>query len=131
MKNVLATKKPVSLKPSYAKKYHVRSGVEAGLRFVHFNMDHDKIGYHKDPKQNAKNKALRCGIRMAFNWPATIEKFYLGLGEAYPGFVPPGVDGHDPTMDRKSVTHNPKAAKALLAKHGWNAKNLPTLEYHR
>ncbi len=128
--NVLKTKQPVILKDSYAKKYHVRSGIETGLRFIHFNMDNDSIGYHKNPKQNEKNKALRCSIRMAYDWPATIRKFYLGLGEAYPGFVPPGVDGYDPNLSKDSVTHQPKKAKEFLKKHGWNSKNLPTLELH-
>jgi ABC-type transport system substrate-binding protein len=35
----------------------------------------------------------------------------------------------DPAQDRSAVTRDLDGARALLSRHGWNAGNLPTLEY--
>lgn len=129
MDEVLAGKNPVKLKDKYGAKYHFRVSVEAGLVHEDFNMDDDSFGYHKDPKQNARNKALRCALRKAWDWPQRIDRFYIGLGEAYPGVIPPGVDGYDPKMSRESVTLDIAGAKKILAENGWTPANLPIIEY--
>mgnify|MGYP002653647132 CR=1 FL=1 len=53
---VLASKDPITLKPEYAKRYHMESGPEAGLVFTVFNMDDPDIGYHEDPEREARNR---------------------------------------------------------------------------
>ena len=128
-KNVLQSKSPVKLRPAYAKKYRYRTNREFGFVYNNFNMDNPEFGYSKDPKRQERNKGLRCAIRKAFNWKQRVSRFYHGLGEAYPGVIPPGVDGYDPKLSRESVAYDPKGAKALLKKHGWNRKNLPVLVY--
>ena len=124
----LASKDPVRLKPELAKKYHIRPEPDFGLVYSGFNMAHEDFGYSKDPARNERNRGLRCAIRKAFNWPQRIRRFYNGLGRAFPGIVPEGVDGYG-GLSRESVTLDVKGAKALLKKHGWNKRNLPVLEY--
>jgi oligopeptide transport system substrate-binding protein len=126
---VLAAKSPLKLKPKFAEKYEARAEEEAGLIFTHFNMDSDKFGHSKDPVQNKKNHALRCAIRKSNNYKSVIDKFYLGIGTAYPGFIPRNLDGYDENLSKESVTLDIAGAKKLLADNGWNASNLPQLEY--
>lgn len=126
---VLKSKDPVTLRPEYAKKYHYRVATEAGMVYNLFNFDDDYFGYSKNPKTNKENKALRCAIVKSFNWPQRIERFYLGLGQAYPGFIVPGADGYDPNMDNSAIEQNLAKAKQLLKDNGWNKKNLPVLHY--
>ena len=129
LKNVLKSKNPVTLKESYAKKYNFRTMRELGFTFFEFNMDNKEIGYHPDPKRNIRNKALRCAIRKAFNWKQRINRMYGGIGEAFPGIIPPGVDGFDSNLDRSSVELDIKSAKQDLKTHGWNTNNnLPVLK---
>jgi ABC-type transport system substrate-binding protein len=92
-------------------------------------MDDERVGYSKDKAREAKNKALRCAISKAFNWPERIDRFYYGIGEAYPGVIAPGIDGYDPNLSRESVTYDEEGAKKLLKDNGWTAANLPDIEY--
>ena len=129
IETVLSSKQPVTLNPEYAEKYHYRVTTQAELVYNLFNFDDDYFGFDDDVKTEAQNKALRCAIVKSFNWDERIERFYLGLGKAYPGFILPGTDGFDPNMDKASIQQDIAGAKALLKANGWNAKNLPTLEY--
>ncbi|UXI02397.1 ABC transporter substrate-binding protein [Photobacterium sp. TY1-4] len=129
MDEVLASKHPVKLKPEYAEKFNFRVNPEAGLVYNFFNFDDEYFGYSDDPKTNAQNKALRCAIVKSFDWPQRISRFYLGIGEAYPGFIVPGTDGFDPNMDDASITQDLAGAKQLLKEHGWNKQNLPVIYY--
>ncbi|MCY9827512.1 ABC transporter substrate-binding protein [Vibrio chagasii] len=129
IETVLSSKQPVTLNPEYAEKYHYRVTTQSELIYNLFNFDDDYFGFDDDAKTEAQNKALRCAIVKSFNWDERIERFYLGLGEAYPGFILPGTDGFDPNMDKASIQQDIAGAKALLKANGWNAKNLPTLEY--
>jgi ABC-type transport system substrate-binding protein len=126
---VLSSKHPVTLKPEYAAKYHVRVQTEMGMVYNLFNFDDDYFARTDDPKTNAQNKALRCAIVKSFSWPQRIERFYLGLGKAYPGFIVPGTEGYDPNANRASITQDIAGAKQLLKENGWNARNLPVLYY--
>jgi oligopeptide transport system substrate-binding protein len=128
LKSVTASTSPVKLKPEYEKKYHSKVATEFGLVYTNFNMDDPRVGYHSDPKQAEKNKALRCAIRKAFNWKERIQKFYYGIGEAFPGIIPPGIDGYDPALSKDSITADPEGAKKMLKEAGWEAKDLPVLE---
>lgn len=126
---VVQSKDPVVLKKSYSDKYHMQVAREFGIVYSNFNMDDPEVGYNKDPKRQARNKALRCAVRKAFNWPERIKRFYHGIGEAYPGFLVPGIDGYDPNLSRASITPDYAGAKKLLKDNGWTAENLPTLNY--
>ncbi|MEI8631278.1 ABC transporter substrate-binding protein [Vibrio sp. PP-XX7] len=127
--SVLASKNPVTLKPEYAAKDNFRVATETGMVFNLFNFDDEYFGHSDNPKTNAQNKALRCAIIKSFSWPERVSRFYLGLGQAYPGFIVPGTDGFDPNMDKSSITQDIAGAKKLLKDNGWNAKNLPVLYY--
>jgi oligopeptide transport system substrate-binding protein len=126
---VLASKDPVTLKPEYAERYHFDTGPEAGLVFTNFNMADPLIGQVDDPEQNAKNRALRCAMRDAFDWQQRNERFYSGLGDVFPGVIPPILEEFDPDLSRDSVTRDVAGAKARLAAAGWTADDLPTLDY--
>jgi len=92
-------------------------------------MSDQAFGYHPDPVQNGKNKALRCAIRKAYDWGQKIDRYYHGIGEPYEGIIPPGVDGYDPDLVHKSTVKDVSGAKKLLAENGWDSKSLPTLEF--
>lgn len=126
---VLASKDPVALKPEYAQRYHLDTGPEAGLVFTVFNMADPVIGNVPDPQRNAMNRALRCAMRDAFDWQQRNDRFYSGLGEVFPGVIPPILAEFDATLSRDSVTHNPERARTRLAEAGWTEENLPTLDY--
>jgi oligopeptide transport system substrate-binding protein len=127
---ILDSKRPLKFKADAEKKYNHHEQTEASYVFQSFNMDDPLVGYHDDPKKNAANKALRCAIRKGFDWPQRISRFYLGIGDAYPGVIPIGIDGHNSALSRESVTLDTEGAKRLLKEHGWTASNLPTLSYH-
>jgi len=129
IETVLSSKNPVQLKPEYAEKYNYKVSSEPGFVYNLFNFDDKDLGHSDDPKINMQNKALRCSIIKSFNWPQRIDRFYLGLGEAYPGFIVPGTDGFDPNMDKTSIKQDIAGAKKLLKDNGWTAKNLPVLYY--
>jgi oligopeptide transport system substrate-binding protein len=126
---VLASKNPVVLKPEFAEKYHVYSGLEAGFVFSTFNMDFPEFGYHPDPERAERNKALRCAIIKSVSWEQRNESFYVGLGRKFPGIIVPVVPEFDPDLSLESVTRDLDGARRLLAEHGWNADNLPELVY--
>jgi oligopeptide transport system substrate-binding protein len=128
LKTVTVSTKPVKLKPDLEAKYHNKVATEFGLVYTNFNMADPRVGHSPDPKQNEKNKALRCAIRKGFNWDERIRKFYYGIGEAFPGIIPPGIDGYDPNVSKESITNDVEGAKKLLADAGWTAKDLPVLE---
>jgi ABC-type transport system substrate-binding protein len=92
-------------------------------------MDDQRIGYHPDPDQDARNRALRCAIVKAFDWPKRNEIFYYGIGQVFPGIIPPAAPEFDPEQDRAVVTRDLDGARGLLSSYGWNAGNLPVLEY--
>jgi ABC-type transport system substrate-binding protein len=126
---VLDSTEPVTLKPEYARKYHMKTAQEAGFVFTVFNFDFPEIGYNRDPVRNERNRALRCAIGKAVNWQARNESWYGGLAEIFPGIILPVVPEFDPALSRESVRHDPQGARALLAENGWNDANLPELVY--
>jgi len=126
---VLESKSPIRLKPEYAERYHMMTGLEAGFVFSTFNMDFPEFGYHPDPEREARNHALRCAIIKSFDWEARNESFYIGLGKVFPGIIVPVVPEYDPELSRESVTRDVEGAKKLLADNGWNADTLPVLTY--
>jgi ABC-type transport system substrate-binding protein len=126
---VLASRAPPTLDPELAPFYHLEASVESGFVHTDFNMDDPRIGYHPDPDQDQRNKALRCAIIRAFDWDKRNEIFYYGIGKVFPGIIPPTAPEFDPGQDRSSITRDLEAARSLLSNQGWNAGNLPVLEY--
>jgi ABC-type transport system substrate-binding protein len=126
---VLASRSPVRLKPEYAERYHSFAAIEAGFIFQVFNLNFPEFGYHPDPVQEERNKALRCAIVKAFDWEARNESFYGGIGAVYPGIIVPVVPEFDDDLPRDSITRDVAGARRLLAENGWNAGNLPVLTY--
>lgn len=126
---VLESRDPPVLAPELGNKFHLLANLESGFVHTDFNLDDPRIGYHPDPEQNARNRALRCAIIKAFDWPRRNEVFYYGIGQVFPGIIPPAAPEFDPAQDRASVERDVDAALELLASHGWDAGNLPVLEY--
>jgi oligopeptide transport system substrate-binding protein len=126
---VLESRDPPQLRPALAQQYHLAANLESGFVHTDFNMGDPRIGYHPDPEQNARNRALRCAIIKAFDWPKRNEIFYYGIGQVFAGIIPPAAPEFDPDQDRAAVTRDLDGARGLLSSHGWNAGNLPLLEY--
>ena len=127
--NILTSKHPITLQPEFAQQYHMYAGVEAGFVFQSFNMDFPEFGYNDDPEREQRNRLLRCAVIKGFDWAKRNESFYSGLGEVFPGIIPPAVPEYDPDLPRWSVERDIEEAKDLLAEGGWNADNLPELVY--
>ncbi len=126
---VLASREPPALTPALAAKYYLGANLESGFVHTDFNMDDQRIGYHPDSDQDARNKALRCAITKAFDWPKRNEIFYYGIGQVFPGIIPPAAAEFQKDQDASAVIRDLDGARDLLSKFGWNAGNLPILEY--
>jgi oligopeptide transport system substrate-binding protein len=126
---VLATRDPVTFRQEISDRYFGYAGLEAGFVFMAFNLSYPEFGYNPDPERERRNKALRCAIIKAFDWPARNESFYGGIGAVFPGIIVPVVPEFDPDMSRASVTRDVGGARRLLRDNGWNAENLPVLTY--
>jgi len=126
---VLASRDPPALTPDMAERYHLAANLESGFVHTDFNMDDRRIGYHPDPDQAARNRALRCAIIKAFDWQRRNEVFYYGIGQVFPGIIPPVAPEFDPAEDRAAVSRDLDGANALLSSYGWTPANLPELEY--
>jgi len=126
---VLESRRPVRLRPDFAARYHFDSALESGFVYTNFNLDDERIGYHPDPEQDARNRALRCAIISGFDWEARNEVFYYGIGRVFPGIIPPVTAEFDPSADSSPVERDVQGARDLLARHGWTPATLPVLEY--
>ena len=126
---VLQQRDPPALDPLLAENYHLIANLESGFVHTDFNMDDPRIGYHPNPEQNARNKALRCAIIKAFDWPKRNEIFYYGIGQVFPGIIPPAAPEFESDQDKSSITRDLDGARGLLSSYGWDADNLPVLEY--
>lgn len=126
---ILASRSPAELKPGFAQQYHFRSVLESGFVYTNFNLDDERIGYHPDPELNRRNHALRCAITRAFDWQHRNEVFYFGMGQVFPGIIPPVAPEFDWNADRQPVIRDLESARRLLSENGWTAETLPVLEY--
>jgi ABC-type transport system substrate-binding protein len=125
---VLESRDPPLLKPALADDFHLQASLESGFVHTDFNMDDQRIGYHPDPEKNTRNWALRCAIIKAFDWEKRNEIFYYGIGQVFPGIIPPVAPEFDPDQDKAAISRDLNTARQLLKSHGWNAGNLPELE---
>ena len=126
---ILKQRNPVTLYPEYADKYQFETSPESGFIYMNFNMADERIGYHPDPEQNRRNRALRCAMVKAFDWKKRNATFFYNIGQVFPGIIPPTVPEYDANGDTSYIRRDLQAAKALLHENGWNEDNLPTLEY--
>lgn len=126
---VLASIEPLQLQARHAGQFHAHASRENGFVFYGFNMANPEIGQHEDPERAERNRALRCAIRSAFDWQARNQVFYQGLGEVFPGVIPPFLAEFDPELDDRSIRHEPELALERLHAHGWTNETLPELVY--
>jgi len=126
---VLQQRDPPALDPVLAENYHLIANLESGFVHTDFNMDDRRIGYHPNPEQNSRNKALRCAIIKAFDWPKRNEIFYYGIGQVFPGIIPPAAPEFEQNQDMGSINRDLDGARELLRRYGWSSDNLPVLEY--
>jgi len=126
---VLESRDPPRLNAKMAKDFYLGANLESGFVHTDFNMDDRRIGYHPDPEQDARNHSLRCAIIKAFDWTKRNEIFYYGLGQVFPGIIPPLAPEFDPEQPSNTVERDLAGARSLLSSNGWNAGNLPVLEY--
>lgn len=127
--SVLSQRKPITLKPELADRFHFEASPEAGFIYTNFNMADERIGYHPDPNQNRRNRALRCAIVKAFDWDKNSEIFFYDIGQVFPGIIPPTMSEYEADGDHSYIKRDLKGAIALLQDNGWDESNLPMLEY--
>jgi oligopeptide transport system substrate-binding protein len=125
---VLASRHPIRVAPDLEASYRFEAFREAGFVYTNFNLADERIGYHPEPMRNERNRALRCAIVKAFDWERRNEVFYYGIGQVFPGIIPP-VTAEFGAGNEDYVRRDLEGARRLLAEHGWNADNLPVLEY--
>ena len=126
---ILGQHNPLTLNPQYDEMYYSEASPEAGFIYTNFNMADERIGYHPDPEQNSRNRALRCAMVKAFDWKKNNEIFFYGIGQVFPGIIPPSVPEYDPDGDTTYIRHDLRGARELLQANGWDKDTLPTLEY--
>ena len=121
---------PLVLKPDYAKKFTAMNLPELGIVYLYLNMSDPKIGHHSDPEQNRRNLLLRKAISAAYDWPQRNRRYYNGIATLFPGTIPPGLDGYDSAFTADMTEPDFEKAKAYLTEGGWNADNLPVLDFN-
>ena len=126
---VLSARDPPVLTAQMAEHFQLAANLESGFVHTDFNMDDRRIGYHPNPDQDARNKALRCAIIKAFDWQKRNDVFYYGIGKVFPGIIPPVSGEYNPEQDGGYTGRDLAGAKQLLRDSGWHAGNLPELEY--
>lgn len=127
--DVLQSRNPLVVNDDIQQRFHVLPFPEPGFVRTDFNMADPAVGYHEDPVQNERNHALRCALLKSFDFDRRNAVFYYGIGKVYPGIIPPVAPEFDPHAPTDAIENDPEAGKALLAEYGWNADNLPVLEY--
>jgi ABC-type transport system substrate-binding protein len=87
--------------------------LESAFTYTYFNMEDPVVGGYTNERV-----ALRRAIAMSFDVNNEIR--VLRQGHAIPAtqLVPPGIIGHDPARNRRTV-YDPAAAQALLDKFGY------------
>ena len=129
IEQVLESRDPIVFSPDFARQYHGAAGLEAGFVYAGFNMADQRYGHHPDPVRDEANRWLRCAIRDAFDWQARNDTFYFGIGEVFPGVIPPMVPEFDPGLSRDSVTGTVEQGRARLDASGWTAEEMPEFTY--
>ncbi|MFU8833118.1 MAG: ABC transporter substrate-binding protein, partial [Wenzhouxiangella sp.] len=126
---LLLSRDPVRLRPDIEQRYHYLLEPEAGFVFFGFNMANPDLGHHDDPAIDADNRALRCAIRDAYDWEARNASFHYGMGQVFPGIIPPALSDFDTGLSAQSATHDTERARARLMEAGWIPERFPALTY--
>ncbi len=115
--------------PAFDKKYQVL--LEPSSSFLHydFNMLDPDFGYHEDSGREARNTALRCAIKHAVNLDEQNEKLYAGMASVYAGVILPSMQEFVEMPAGSPGPFNPELSRKLLSEAGWNADNLPMLNF--
>ena len=102
------------LRPDYAARgiRHIRYPVPA-LMYTCFNLDDAVVGGSAPDRI-----ALRRAIGLGFNVQEYLRVVQGGDGIPATQLLPPGVDGHDATADKRAL-YDPAAARALLDRFGY------------
>jgi oligopeptide transport system substrate-binding protein len=127
--SVLSQRNPMALSPQYDGLYHFEASPEAGFIYTNFNMADERIGYHSDPEQNRRNRALRCAMVKAFDWEKRNEIFFYDIGRVFPGIIPPSVPEYEADSGAAYIRRDLEGARELLRVNDWDEDSLPTLEY--
>ncbi|MEO8537134.1 MAG: ABC transporter substrate-binding protein [Betaproteobacteria bacterium] len=90
---------------------------QPALQYAYFNMQDPVIGGYTNDKV-----ALRRALVLAFNNDELIRVVYQGQALPATQPIPPGVPGHDDTLN-VAVPYDPAAARALLDKFGYVDRN--------
>lgn len=70
------------------------TSVEAQNYYLGFNWLDPVVGRGDTPAQQARNRALRQAISIAFDWDEYVQIFLNGQGQVANGPIPPGVEGY-------------------------------------
>ena len=106
------------LKPEFAQQgVTLQRAIQPAISYSYFNMEDPIVGGYAPDKI-----ALRRAVAMALNIGDEIRVIRQGQGAVMTQIVPPGMSGHDPTLDIR-VPYDPAAAKALLDKFGYKDRD--------
>jgi peptide/nickel transport system substrate-binding protein len=106
------------LKPELLRKGVARMRYGApNVTFTDFNLKDPTVGGYSNAQI-----ALRRAIAMGFNVDELIKVLYADQALPANQLLPPGVDGHDPSLPSKSL-YDPAAARALLDRFGFKDRD--------
>jgi len=126
---LLASREPLRFEQEIQARYHSLAAPEMGFVYYGLNLDDPDIGPHPDPQRSEQNRALRCALGHALDWPQRNRLFHHGIGQLFPGVIPPQLPGWAGALDHDSLSHDPERARRMLAEAGWTAERLPVLVY--
>ncbi|MEO7500883.1 MAG: ABC transporter substrate-binding protein, partial [Casimicrobiaceae bacterium] len=102
------------LRPEFAKQgITLYRDVQPAISYLYFNMEDAVVGGY-----TPERIALRRAVAMAYNIEDDIRVLRQGQGAVATQLVPPGMSGHDPSLDVRTKYDIP-AARALLDKFGY------------
>lgn len=91
--------------------------VQPALAYTYFNMDDPVVGGYTPEKV-----ALRRAISLGFNTPDLIRVWWQDQALPATQPIPPGVSGHDPSLD-VGTPYDPATARALLDRFGYRDRD--------
>ena len=116
------------LKPEVSERLNVEATQTLEVVRLDLNLD-GPLGVPDEHHSVSDMRALRCAMVTSMDWESRNEIFYHGAARVFPGVIPPGLSEYDADQDRWAVTLDREGARELLAKHNWNAANLPLVRF--
>ena len=92
--------------------------VRPNIAYSYFNMDDPVVGGYTPEKI-----ALRRAISMGYDVDEAIRVLYHGRAVPANGPIPPDIAGFDPNLKTNAQVYDPAAARALLDKYGYKARD--------